>query len=242
MVFLSLCSFILLRHQRAPYGRYSEFSSSLFGPRLPAKFAWLVQELPSFFVPLVYLIFWPPSSFVGKLLLFCFCCHYFNRTFIFSLRIRHGKPTRFIPFLLAFIFCSINGFLQASYLSIYFFFDASQWWSYLMLFIGLTLFFTGMAINIHSDGILRRLRSGSSTGHKIPHGGLFELVSAANFFGEIVEWIGFAVATGFSLPAVAFALFTFANIGPRGKHHHEDYLDKFSNYPKDRKAVIPFIW
>lgn len=43
-------------------------------------------------------------------------------------------------------------------------------------------------------------------------GGMFEYVSGANFFGEIVEWAGFAIAA-WSLPAAAFALFTFFNIG-----------------------------
>lgn len=50
-------------------------------------------------------------------------------------------------------------------------------------------------------------------------GGMFEYVSGANFFGEIVEWLGFAVANG-SLPAYSFFFFTLCNIGPRAVHHH----------------------
>ena len=52
---------------------------------------------------------------------------------------------------------------------------------------------------------------------------MFTFVSGANFFGEIVEWSGFAVASG-TLPAIAFALFTFCNIAPRAYHHHLSYL------------------
>ncbi len=33
--------------------------------------------------------------------------------------------------------------------------------------------------------------------------------------GEIIEWTGFAIAS-WSLPALAFAVFTFCNTGPRG--------------------------
>ena len=72
-------------------------------------------------------------------------------------------------------------------------------------------------------------------------GGLFEYVSGANFFGEIVEWTGFAIASG-SLAATAFALFTAINIAPRAYHHHLSYIEKFKEeYPKHRRAVIPFI-
>ena len=80
------------------------------------------------------------------------------------------------------------------------------------------------------------------TGYKIPRGGMFEYVSAANYFGEIVEWAGFALACN-SLPALAFAVSTFCNIGPRGFSHHKDYLRRFGDkYPRNRKAVIPFVW
>ncbi|VDM71373.1 unnamed protein product [Strongylus vulgaris] len=69
---------------------------------------------------------------------------------------------------------------------------------------------------------------------------MFEYVSGANFLGEIIEWTGYAIASR-SLPAIAFAIFTACNIGPRAIHHHQWYLNKFQDYPKERKALIPFL-
>jgi hypothetical protein len=43
----------------------------------------------------------------------------------------------------------------------------------------------------------------ADAGYKIPRGGAFEVVSAANYFGEILEWAGFALAAYPSLPAGA---------------------------------------
>jgi hypothetical protein len=106
---------------------------------------------------------------------------------------------------------------------------------------GLALFVTGMAVNWHSDGVLIGLRRPGETGYKIPRGGAFELVSGANFFGEILEWSGWALAAG-TRPALAFAFFTFCNIGPRGAQHHRWYRATFKDYPVGRKAVIPFVW
>ncbi|KHJ76173.1 3-oxo-5-alpha-steroid 4-dehydrogenase [Oesophagostomum dentatum] len=97
-----------------------------------------------------------------------------------------------------------------------------------------------MYINIQSDSILRNLRKPGETGYKIPRGGMFEYVSGANFFGEIIEWIGYSIVAG-SLPAIAFAIFTASNIGPRAIHHHRWYHSKFPEYPKERKAIIPFL-
>lgn len=77
-----------------------------------------------------------------------------------------------------------------------------------------------MSINIHSDHILRSLRSPGETGYKIPRGGMFEYVSGANFFGEIVEWIGYALFAQ-TLTAWAFAAFTAANTIPRAVEHHK---------------------
>mmetsp|Transcript_34298 Transcript_34298/g.90207 ORF Transcript_34298/g.90207 Transcript_34298/m.90207 type:complete len:87 (+) Transcript_34298:689-949(+) len=53
---------------------------------------------------------------------------------------------------------------------------------------------------------------------------------------------GYAIASGGRLHAVAFAFFTFANLAPRARHHHDWYRAKFDNYPQYRRALIPFVW
>ncbi|GAB0187162.1 3-oxo-5-alpha-steroid 4-dehydrogenase 2 [Grus japonensis] len=117
----------------------------------------------------------------------------------------------------------------------------NDWCTDIRFTSGLLLFLLGMGINIHSDLLLRQLRKPGEVTYKIPQGGLFTYVSGANYFGEIVEWFGFAIAT-WSLPAFAFAFFTLCCIGPRAYHHHRYYLKTFTDYPKSRKALIPFVF
>ena len=74
----------------------------------------------------------------------------------------------------------------------------------------------------------------------MPYGGLFKYISCPNHLGEIIEWIGFAILTC-SLPTLAFALWTMANLIPRSMEHHKWYIKKFQDYPRDRKAIIPFF-
>ena len=105
--------------------------------------------------------------------------------------------------------------------------------------VGLIVFIIGMSINISSDNKLISLRK-DSEGYKIPHGGVFTLVSCPNYFGEIIEWIGFSIIA-LSLPALSFTLWTCFNLIPRALNHHDWYREKFNDYPKERKAVIPFI-
>ncbi|BFZ06923.1 hypothetical protein BsWGS_09962 [Bradybaena similaris] len=240
-IFLIWGAFLLLSLSQvtAPYGRYSR---SGWGFLVPPKFAWIVQEFPSFAVPVLLFIYADCPKVNNKLNLFAvglFIFHYFHRTFIFPLLIRGGKPTPLVPFLMAVFFCSLNGYIQPGYILKY---ADLQWTPQTCprIIAGAIMFFTGMAINIHSDHILRNLRKPGETGYKIPRGGMFNYISGANFFGEIVEWWGFAVLN-WTFPAASFAVFTMCNVAPRATQHHRWYKDKFEDYPKDRKAIIPFI-
>ncbi|KAI1243166.1 3-oxo-5-alpha-steroid 4-dehydrogenase 1, partial [Lamprotornis superbus] len=149
---------------------------------------------------------------------------FFYRALIFPLLIRAGKPTPFFTFVLALLFCVFNGYLQGRSLTAYA--------AYPPGWLGESRFITGwligMAINIHSDHILRNLRKPGETG------GMFEYVSGANFFGEILEWFGFALACC-TIESFAFALCSLFILGSRARQHHKWYLEKFEDYPKDRK-------
>ncbi|XP_062598234.1 3-oxo-5-alpha-steroid 4-dehydrogenase 2-like [Saccostrea cucullata] len=161
-------------------------------------------------------------------------------TFIFPLRIKGGKPIPLFPFVAAVFFCSVNGALQTSGILL----PNTQihhWFQKARFCLGIIiLFFTGMCINIRSDILLTSLRREKEGTYQTPRGFLIEYVSGANFLGEKVEWICFSVAC-FNLPSLASAIFTLCNIGPRALHHHRFYLEKFEDYPKDRKALIPFL-
>ena len=65
--------------QAAPYGRYS---SSSFGPGIPANLAWCIQESPSFIIPLLMILKAPSPAYVSitnQILMGLFMMHYFQR-------------------------------------------------------------------------------------------------------------------------------------------------------------------
>ncbi|MEQ2199193.1 3-oxo-5-alpha-steroid 4-dehydrogenase 2, partial [Xenoophorus captivus] len=138
-------------------------------------------------------------------------------SFVYSLLTR-GRPMPLKIIFSSIVFCSLNGFLQGHYLLHCAQFQHT-WLRNTRLFAGVLVFSIGLTINIHSDHILRNLRKPGEYVYRIPRGGMFEFVSGANFFGEITEWCGYALAA-WSLPAFAFAFFTICSIGPRAYYHH----------------------
>uniref|UniRef100_A0A4W5ME84 3-oxo-5-alpha-steroid 4-dehydrogenase n=1 Tax=Hucho hucho TaxID=62062 RepID=A0A4W5ME84_9TELE len=239
MIFMAACTFITLLFENVPYGRYA---TSRYGFPVNVKFAWFVQELPAFLVPLC-LVLWTSAAktthLPNQLLLVMYFCHYVQRSLIYPFLIRGGKSTPFASFALAFVFCIYNGYMQVRYLSHYAEYSA-DWVTSPCFITGSALWLVGWLVNVHSDHILRNLRKPGETGYKIPTGGLFEYVSGANFFGEITEWVGFALAAH-SVHSSSFSIFTLIVLSSRAFAHHRWYLQKFEDYPKSRKALIPFV-
>nr|XP_025962894.1 3-oxo-5-alpha-steroid 4-dehydrogenase 1 [Dromaius novaehollandiae] len=240
LVVLGAASALLLCFIPMPYGRYS---SRRFGCLLPARPAWLLQELPALLIPLGLAACSGAARVAERpngVLLGLFVVHYAHRALVFPLLIREGKPTPLFTFVLALLFCVYNGYLQGRSLSNYAKYP-STWLKEPFFIAGFLGWLIGMAINIHSDHILRNLRKPGETGYAIPRGGMFEYVSGANFFGEILEWFGFAIACC-TIQSLAFALCTLFILGSRAKQHHQWYLEKFEDYPKSRKILIPFVY
>jgi len=232
--------FILLFLITAPYGRHGRPG---WGPALPPRLGWIIMELPAFLV--IALCFFASRRTADPVSIAFICIwelHYVQRTCIFPLRMR-GASRRFpiLLILFAIVFNSINGYLNGSYL-----FNLSppygtDWFLDPRFIIGTALFLAGYAVNLHSDHVLRTLRKPGETGYKIPRGGFFRYVSCPNYFGELVEWTGWTIAT-WSLAGLAFAVFTAANLVPRARSNHEWYRKTFPDYPAERKRVIPFVY
>lgn len=226
--------------REAPYGRYS---NNKYGFGVPVKIAWVIQECPSFFVPVLLTYFGSKQkygSITNQLCLGMFVMHYFQRSFIFPLLMKSHKPTRFLAFFFAFLTCLYNGILHGLYFTSYYKYNDEEWLISPNFWIGVVLFLYGMKINIGADSALRKLRKVGETAYKIPTGGWFEVITCPNYFGEIMEMWGYALAS-LSPPAAAHAFFTTVFLSRRALEHHQWYLKKFEDYPKNRKAVFPYL-
>jgi len=227
----------LMRHN-APYGRHIRVG---WGPTIPNRLGWFLMEFTVIVVFLAALL-WEkrPISTMVWVLSGCFLLHYINRSLIYPLRLRTaGKRMPLAIVLSAVGFNLVNGFLLG-YCFANFADYGANWWTDARFLGGMALFWSGLAINWHADSMLIRLRKPGSTGYRIPQGGLFKWVSCPNLLGEMIEWIGFALMC-WNLPAFAFMIWTIANLAPRAIAHHRWYKATFSDYPADRKTLIPFI-
>lgn len=138
----------------------------------------------------------------------------------------------------AVFFNLMNGFVNGYYIG--FIHGKSSHIAHWIPVLGLCIFTIGFMINQIADSKLIALRK-QSNGYQIPRGWLFTYISCPNHFGEIIEWAGFALVA-MNLPALSFAIWTFCNLAPRANNHHSWYNDFFEDYPKERKALIPFLW
>jgi steroid 5-alpha reductase family enzyme len=142
--------------------------------------------------------------------------------------------------LLAIVFNLLNSYVNARWIS-HFGAYASDWLTDPRFLIGVAVFALGFVINFRADSVLFRLRKPGETGYKIPKGGLHDLVVSPNYFGEIVEWIGWAVLT-WSTAGLSFAVYTVANLAPRALSHLRWYREEFPEFPRERRALLPWVW
>lgn len=241
-------SFVWLQFVSAPYGRHLRDG---WGPKINATLGWVIMEAPS---PLVFFACWlagePARRFsaAGLIFLLLWETHYVYRTFIFPFRRRGGE--REMPLsiaLLSILFNLANAYLNARWLYTLGPERQARWLLDPRFLSGVALFALGYWINHQSDQILFNLRKpgprdipGSSR-YSIPYGGLFPFVSCPNYFGELVEWMGWALCT-FSPAGLAFALASAANLVPRARTHHRWYRETFPDYPRERKAIVPLVY
>jgi hypothetical protein len=229
--------------EKADYGRYSSAAKGGVDPRL----FWVMMEIPNLIGAFIVLNStlrdvedcWSNPGFWVALL---FVFHYVLRTLVFALLMRGGTRNPLSFLLVGGTFTCINGYAQVRYHISYAQYPEEGYFESPQFVLGTILFFAGMLANHHSDSILRNLRKDKNDKrHYIPRGGLFEYVSGANFLAECIEWMGYGLAAG-TFVGWSFFWSTLVNTGARALNHHEDYKLKFKDeYPKDRKAFIPFV-
>lgn len=241
MAIMALIVFFALYFVKAGYGM---FFDKKWGISIPNKISWICMEAPVF---ITMLILWIHSDrrfeTVPFIFFLLFELHYFQRSFIFPFLMKGKNKMPVSIMLMGVIFNVLNGYIQGAW--IFYLSPEDMYtinWLYSPQFIvGIIIFFLGMGINIHSDHIIRNLRKPGDTNHYLPQGGMFNYVTSANYFGELLEWCGFAILI-WSTSGVLFAWWTFANLVPRANTIYCKYQQMFGDQLGKRKRIIPFIY
>jgi len=224
----------------APYGRYFR---DWRGPSVEDRIGWLIMEAPAVFVfGALFLVGTNRHSVTILVFLVLWEVHYVYRCFIYPfVRRTKGKRMALAVLVLGFWFNCVNAYLNGRQLFTFSGAYTEQWISDPRFLVGLVLFFAGFVINRRADRALARLRASGQCSYEIPYGGLYHWISCPNYFGELIQWIGWATAT-WSAAGLAFALWTTANLIPRARAHDSWYRGHFSDYPPERKILLPGLW
>ncbi len=212
-------------------------------PRIHPYFAWTFMELPMLIsIITVSIYFWESiDSWKSVICIVIFGSHYFYRSFIYTYMIR--KTASRTPLDIMIYGFSFNiligcmttyGFITDTLMVPFKNLEMAQ------MILGIALILIGFIIHTYHDNILIHLKSKEGE-YRIPHGGLFQYVSCPNYLGEIIEWTGMLLFSG-SITFFLYYIYTFINVTWRPFHHHKWYKEKFTDYPAERKALIPFIY
>lgn len=242
MSFVAVIVFVSLYFVDAGYGIMFD---KKWGVSVNNKVGWVLMEAPVFFVMLA--CWWLSDrtwELVPFIFFFLFQLHYFQRSFIFPFLMRGKSRMPIMIMSMGVIFNTLNGLMQGGWI----FFVSPEgrysvdWLTTPQFIVGVLLFLVGMGVNLHSDYIVRHLRQLGDPNHYLPKGGMFDYVTSANYFGELVEWIGFAIMT-WSWAGAVFALWTFANLTPRANTIYKRYKSMFPEMEHlHLKRIIPFLY
>ena len=232
---------------KAPYGR---FASDAWGLSLSPRLGWFLMELPAT-LSFVWFYFAGDNRFevVPLFFLGIWLLHYGNRGFVFPFLIRAAKGAKGSFSLMVVVFgwlvTSLHGYLNAVFIGHLGAHFTPDWFLDPRFLIGMAIYLAGFTLNLHSDAILRNLRSKEEVAqgkkiYRIPQGGLYRYVTNPSYLTELISFTGFAIAT-WSLGAVFVLLVSAVNLIPRAFQAQRWYLETFPDYPKDRKVLVPFI-
>ncbi|EMR10628.1 hypothetical protein PNEG_01330 [Pneumocystis murina B123] len=220
------------------------------GPQIGWKTVFLVEYLgPLWIHPLIY-----GSSLFQRLLYGKAVEHSYNQRIVFILVILHfikreletllvhrfsisTMPRRNL-FKNCFHYWVLGGINMAYWVY-------GPWFSYLyqspiILISFVILWMLSEYANLKTHLILRNLRPEKTSIRQIPKGFGFDLVSCPNYFFEYISWFVIACLSH-SLSSWLFLAVSGIQMWLWALKKHTRYIREFSDYPKRRKIMFPYI-
>ncbi|KAL4557472.1 hypothetical protein LXL04_035650 [Taraxacum kok-saghyz] len=222
--------------------QYSKFAdvkpSTTQGTKLSSRTGFLILYTPAFLAGLVSFFVFPGGGIRFLLLKFAVTFHFFKRDLevLFLHKYSGGMILGSTILISIFYLSAAASMIVVHYLSL-----GLPDPSIDLKYIGLILFLVGISGNFYHHKLLSKLRTANEKGYKIPHGGLFNLVICPHYLFEIIIFVGMSFI---SQTPLAFAC-TFGDsmyLIARSYETRKWYVNKFEDFPKNIKCVIPYVF
>lgn len=241
MALMGLGVFVTLYFVDAGYGK---FRSNKWGYSINNRLGWFLMEVPALVAVAVGCWSIEPN-WLQVFFLSLYALHYVYRSFVFPFLLKGNSRMPLSIIAMGALFNSVNGGLLCASILRFpneGYTDPMQYvmgWNFC---VGVLVFLLGMYTHMQADHTIRNLRRPGDTRHYLPTGGMFDYVTSANYLGELVEWIGFAILLD-NPAAWMFVWWTAANLVPRAHAINHRYRQEFGNEAVGkRKRVIPYIY
>jgi len=170
-------------------------------------------------------------------LFFFFWISHFGIKIIFNTLNGHHYKTRSVNTKMFSVIVTVNALINGYYLGWLWPAYAVSWINHPAFLGGSILIILGFVIQISAN-------IGIATNEEIDkhvlNSGLHKIVFCPAYFGEILQWGGFAIIT-WSAPAAAAFCWMLPMLYMQATVQKHRYLHKFPELPMARKALVPYI-
>jgi len=244
-ILIMITCFIAENISPTAYGRFGKDNATFsVSPRV----GWWLMEIPVT-VMMLYFFFIKGGSqsgnFVPRIMAFVVCGHYAYRGWYYPYNVNvsnNSKNFSLLPAIGGWLVTIPHGYLNAKWFAEHGKHLNNKWLRNPRFWIGLVMYYSGFAMLVWHDKLMRDLRNTPGPRYRIPVGGLFDYSTCAHYFVELWTWLGLAVLTWGPNGLFIFTV-SCVNLIPRAVSTHAWYLEKFGEeYPSNRTYLIPYIW
>ncbi|KAE8717897.1 putative Double-stranded-RNA-binding protein 4 [Hibiscus syriacus] len=235
---LGILGFLEIRGIHLKYSKFSNAAASSISSKVPSRVGMFFLYTPAFLAGVASFWLFPDGDLRFLLLKSAITIHFFKRVFEVAFIHKYSGEMG----IDSMIIISVS----------YFFLSFSLIYTQLLTLglpepsidlknPGIALFLIGISGNFYHHYLLSKLREEGGKGYKIPRGGLFGMVICPHYLFEILGLLGISLIsqTLYSLSATlgsAFYLVCRSYVTRRW------YISKFEDFPKEVKALIPYVF
>lgn len=206
--------------------------------KIPSKMGMIIAYTPSLIACLTSFWIFPNDGIRFFMLNSAFTIHFFKRLLevLFVHKYSGSMAMNSAITILSSYFIAFSSLIYIQHLT-----KGSTEPNIDLKYFGFIVFLVGIIGNFYHHFLLSKMRKKGENGYKIPKGGLFSLVICPHYLFEIVTFLGFSLIsqTLFSFSSTIGTLFYLMG---RSYATRKWYLSKFEDFPRNVKALIPFVF